>query len=155
MKLKTFIENHKKQLIITGIIFFIVGFIGAIVYSYCVGIVKTVALIIGLLFLIGSIIILCGVYYLGKKEGKKDRNKYKNEAKNIPRVKGQNQRKEIVKFGLISLLIVIISGVLLVGGLCMIIFANISAVRIAGIIIVSVSGFVLFIIGVIYYFFIY
>ena len=155
MKLKTFIENHKKQLIITGIIFFIVGFIGAIVYSYCVGIIKTVALIIGLLFLIGSIIILCSVYYLGKKEGKKDRNKDKNKAKNIPRVKGQNQRKEIVRFSLISLLIVIISGVLLVGGLCMIIFANISAVRIAGIIIVSVSGFVLFIIGVIYYLFIY
>lgn len=153
MKLKTFIENHKKQLIITGIIFFIVGFIGAIVYSYCVGIVKTVALIIGLLFLIGSIIILCGVYYLGKKEGKKDRNKYKNKAKNIPRVKGQNQRKEINKFLLILILVMLISSILCFSGVFMIVLSNISAVKIAGIVIASVFGFIIVLIEVFIYLF--
>lgn len=156
MNLKIFIEKKKKEFIIVAIVLSLVGSVIAAVFSFFNGRIQTIGYIISIVIFGISAVMFCIIaFFERKKEGKKDRIKDRNEAKNIIRVKGQNQRKEISNFGLISLLVTIISVVLFVGGLCMIIFTSISAVRIAGIVIVSVSGFVIFIIGAIYSFIVY
>ena len=153
MKLQTFVENNKKTFIITAIIFTIIAFISAIVYSYCAGVVKTVAFIICLVFLSVATIIFCVLYYIGnKKERKKDRTKYKDKAKDNSDI-GQNQRKEINKFLLMLILAMSISAVLCFSGIFMIVLSNISAVRIAGIAIASVFGLIMMLIMIFIYIF--
>ena len=147
-KFRIFIDKYKKQFIITAIIFTIIAFISTIVYSYCSGVVKTVAFIICLVFISVAAIIFCVLYYIGnKKERKKDRTKYKDKAKNNSDI-GQNQRKGINKFLLTLIFIMSISAVLCFSGIFMIVLSNISAVRIAGIVIASVFGLIMMLIMV-------
>ena len=149
-RFRIFIDKYKKQFIITAIIFTIIAFISAIVYSYCAGVVKTVAFIIGLVFLIVAIIIFCVIYFFERKKEKKDRTKYKDKAINNSD-KRQNQRKEINKFLLMLILVMSISAVLCFSGIFMIVLSNISAVRIAGIAIASVFGLIMMLIMIFIY----
>ena len=149
-RFRIFIDKYKKQFIITAIIFTIIAFISAIVYSYCAGVVKTVAFIIGLAFLIVAIIIFCVIYFFERKKEKKDRTKYKDKAINNSD-KRQNQRKEINKFLLMLILVMSISAVLCFSGIFMIVLSNISAVRIAGIAIASVFGLIMMLIMIFIY----
>ena len=149
-RFRIFIDKYKKQFIITAIIFTIIAFISAIVYSYCAGVVKTVAFIIGLVFLIVAIIIFCVIYFFERKKEKKDRTKYKDKAKDNSDI-GQNQRKEINKFLLMLILAMSISAVLCFSGIFMIVLSNISAVRIAGITIASVFGLIMMLIMIFIY----
>lgn len=149
-RFRIFIDKYKKQFIITAIIFTIIAFISAIVYSYCAGVVKTVAFIIGLVFLIVAIIIFCVIYFFERKKEKKDRTKYKDKAINNSD-KRQNQKKEINKFLLMLILVMSISAVLCFSGIFMIVLSNISAVRIAGIAIASVFGLIMMLIMIFIY----
>ena len=146
MKLKTFVENNKKTFIIVAVILFLVALVIAIVFSFFSGTVQTIGYTVGSIICVISAAMFLIIYSLNRK--KKDKNKIEN----IPEIKPMAKRS-INKNLLILALVMSISAILCFSGVFMIVLSNISAVKIAGIVIASVFGFIMMFIMVFIYLF--
>ena len=150
MNLKTFIEKKKKEFIIVAIVLSLVGSVIAAVFSFFNGRIQTIGYIISIVIFGISAVMFCIIAFLERKKSAKQE---RNVVKNTP-VEGQKQNKTISQPWLIGTIRLIICGILCMSGVFMIIFSDISAVRIAGIVLASVFGAIIFIIGLFLHLFI-
>lgn len=125
----------------------LIGVAIIITFSFFSRRVQTIGYIVGSVIAVISAALLFLVDYLTRK---KEEKIVKTE---IEKTSIKAQRKEITKFDLIILLVPIISGILCVAGALMIALSNQTAVKIAGIVIASVFGFIFFIIALFCYMF--
>lgn len=150
MKLKTFIKNNKKTFIIVAVILLLIAFVIAIVFSFFSGIVQTVGYIVGSIICVISAVMFLMVGSLDrkKKEEYKDKAGTESTSAEKPKVK-----KKVSKCIFIISIIMIISCILCACGIFMIL-SNVVAVRISGIAIASVFGFIAVIIALFFHLFI-
>lgn len=138
-KFGDFIEKNKTKLIIIASVLFLLGFIGAILNTYCEGVVKTIGLIAGLIFLSIGVIIFCLLGIRAERRGKKQKIADGDETD-----KRKAPRRKLDKFDKIMLSVIIVSAILCFCSVFMIL-CEIVAVRIAGIVLTSFFGLVLII----------
>lgn len=150
MKLKTFIKNNKKTFIIVAVILLLIAFVIAIVFSFFSGIVQTVGYIVGSIICVISAVMFLMVGSLDrkKKEEYKDKAGTESTSAEKPKVK-----EKVSKCIFIISIIMIISCILCACGIFMIL-SNVVAVRISGIAIASVFGFIAVIIALFFHLFI-
>lgn len=151
MKLTTFVEKRKKSFIIIAVILSLVVFVIAVVFSFFNGTVQTVGYTVGSIICVipAVMFLMVGSLDRKKKEENKDKTGTESTSAEKPRIK-----KKASKFIFIISIIMIISCILCACGIFMIL-SNVSAVRISGIVIASVFGFIAAIIGLFFHFFIY
>ena len=149
MKLKTFVENNKKAFIIVAVVLLLVAFVIAMIFSFFSGTVQTIGYILGSIICVISATMFLIIGSLDRKKKEENKDKTESTSAEKPRIK-----KKASKFIFIISIIMIISCILSVCGIFMIL-SNVSAVRISGIVIASVFGFIAAIIGLFFHFFIY
>lgn len=150
MKLKTFVENNKKAFIIVAVILLLIACVIAIVFSFFSGTVQTVGYIVGSIICVisATMFLLVGSLDRKKKEEYKDKAGTESTSAEKPKVK-----KKVSKCIFIISIIMIISCILCACGIFMIL-SNVVAVRISGIAIASVFGFIAVIIALFFHLFI-
>lgn len=141
-KLDKFIEERKGILIALASILLLIGFVGAMLYAYCGGVVQMVGLVVGLTCLVISTIIflVLGIRY--------DRRVKREARENVPNppAKIRHSRKKPSRLAIIALCVMTFFCLLLFAGVLMVIFGA-GAVRVTGIVFMVLGMIVVFTIG--------
>lgn len=141
-KLDKFIEERKGILIALASILLLIGFVGAMLYAYCGGVVQMVGLVVGLTCLVISTIIflVLGIRY--------DRRVKREARENVPNppAKIRHSRKKPSRLAIIALCVMTFFCFLLFAGVLMVIFGA-GAVRVTGIVFMVLGMIVVFTIG--------
>ncbi len=149
IKLRAFVENKKRLFIIVAVVLLLIAFVIAMVFSCFSGIVQTIGYIVGSIICAISAAMFMMVGSLDRKKIKQNKTETESTPAERPKIK-----KKVSKFIFVISIIMIISCTLCACGLFLIL-SNVSAVRISGIVIASVFGFIAIIIALFFHFFIY
>lgn len=150
MKLKTFVENNKKPFIIVAVVLLLVAFVITMVFSFFSGTVQTIGYITGSIICVISAAMFLMIGSLDrKKKENNDKTGTESASAEKPKIK-----KKVSKFIFIISIIMIFSCILCACGIFMIL-SNIYAVRISGIVIACIFGFIAFIIALFFHLFVY
>ncbi len=141
-KLDKFIEERKGILIALASILLLVGFVGAMLYAYCGGVVQMVGLVVGLTCLVISTIIFL---VLGIRYDRRVKREARENAPNPP-AKIRHSRKKPSRLAIIALCVMTFFCLLLFAGVLMVIFGA-GAVRVTGIVFMVLGMIVVFSIG--------
>lgn len=145
-KLDKFIEERKGILIALALILLLIGFVGAVLYAYCGGVVQMVGLVVGLTCLVISTIIflVLGIRY-DRRVKREARENAPNPPPNPP-AKIRHSRKKPSRLAIIALCVMTFFCLLLFAGVLMVIFGA-GAVRVTGIVFMVLGMIVVFSIG--------
>ena len=144
-KLDKFIEERKGILIALASILLLIGFVGAMLYAYCGGVVKMVGLVVGLTCLvISTIILVLGIRY-DRRVKREARENAPNPPPNPP-AKIRHSRKKPSRLAIIALCVMTFFCFLLFAGVLMVIYGA-GAVRVTGIVFMVLGMIVVFTIG--------
>lgn len=136
-KFGDFIERNKRALIIIAGILVALGFVGAVLYTYCEGAAAASGLIFGLIFLSAGAIIFTVLGIRAERLEKSQRI-----ARRDGKEGGRPPRRKPDKADKVILAVMIASGVLCIAGI-LLILCDIVAVRIAGIVLSGLFGLIM------------